>query len=436
MLHVKTAHDELAALYQSDSRPWVVGFSGGKDSTALLQLVYQTLAQLPEAARTKPVHVVCNDTLVEIPNVVAMVTDSLLKIEAAARKHNLPVAVGQTRPDLDQTFFVNIIGRGYPSPTNRFRWCTERMKIDPTSRYVRELVQANGEVIILLGARKAESATRAQALANREIAGSKLRRHSTLPRCLVATPIEDWTTQEVWAYLFQVPSPWGGDNRALFRLYSQADGGECPLVVDDTTPSCGNSRFGCWTCTVVETDKAMRGFIDSGDEKLEPLMAFRDWLRAARERREWRERARKNGVTTMKDGGDAWGPFTMDARQTILRKLLETEVKTGLTLISVDELLLIQRLWQQGDRFGSDTDLSVSKIIQKVKGTLMDGYSQFLEEGEDKLLRDICRRHQVSLEVMERLRAAEEKVAHLNRRDGVFNEIDEVFEHELASSQQ
>jgi hypothetical protein len=42
----------------------------------------------------------------------------------------------------------------------------------------------------------------------------------------------------------------------------------------------------------------------------------------------------------------------------------------------------------------------------------------------------------VSLEVMERLRAAEEKVAHLNRRDGVFNEIDEVFEHELASSQQ
>lgn len=433
MLNIETALHEVGELYLADSRPWVVGFSGGKDSTALLQLVFHSIGQLPEAARNKPIHVICNDTMVEIPNVVTMVADNLLKIEGAAKKLHLPITVGQTRPELDQTFFVNIIGRGYPSPTNRFRWCTERMKIDPTSAYIRELVHANGEVIILLGARKAESATRAQALANREIAGSRLRRHSKLPRCLVSTPIEDWDTQDVWAYLFQMASPWGGDNRALFRLYSQAEGGECPLVVDDTTPSCGNSRFGCWTCTVVETDKAMRGFIDSGDKKLEPLLEFRDWLKAAREKREWRERARKNGATTMRDGGEAWGPFTMEARQAILRKLLETEQKTDLKLITVDELLLIQRLWQQGDRFGSDTALSVSKIIQQTKGTLMDGYSQFLEESEDKLLRDICARHQVSLEVMERLRAAEEKVAHLNRRDGVFNEIDEVFEHELAS---
>lgn len=435
MLQARAALEQLSALYRADSRPWVVGYSGGKDSTALLQLVFQNLLALPEIERAKPVHVVTNDTLVEIPNVVGMVSESLLKIESAAKRLHLPLTVGQTRPELEHTFFVNIIGRGYPSPTNRFRWCTERMKINPTSRYIRELVQSNGEVIILLGARKAESTTRAQALANRQIVGTSLRNHSTLPRCLVSTPIEDWTTQEVWAYLFQTPSPWGGDNRALFKLYNQADGGECPLVVDDTTPSCGNSRFGCWTCTVVETDKAMRGFIDSGDDKLEPMLEFRDWLKAARERREWRERTRKNGSTTLKDGGDAWGPFTMDARRAILLKLLETEKATGFKLISVDELLLIQRLWQQGDRFGSDTDLSVSKIIQQVKGTLMDGYSQFLEETEDELLRGICRKHQVNLEVMERLRAAEEKVAHLNRRDGVFNEIDEVFEHELSTSE-
>ncbi|HET7625853.1 MAG TPA: DNA phosphorothioation system sulfurtransferase DndC [Verrucomicrobiae bacterium] len=365
--------------------------------------------------------------MVEIPNVAGMVTDSLIKIETAARRKQLPITVAQTRPELDDTFFVNIIGRGYPSPTNRFRWCTERMKIDPTSRYIRNLVESNGEVIILLGARKSESASRSQALANREITGSRLRTHSTLPRCLVSTPIEDWSTNDVWAYLFQVPSPWGGNNRALFGLYKQAEGGECPLVVDQSTPSCGNSRFGCWTCTVVETDKAMKGFIDSGDEKLEPLLEFRDWLKNAREKREWRERSRKNGVAKLSNGEDAWGPFTMEARQSILRRLLETEMETDMRLISVDELLYIQRLWQQGDRFGSDTDFSVSRILQEVKGTLMDGYAQFLEDGEDKLLRDICKRNGVPLETMERLRAAEEKVAHLNRRDGIFDDLDSIL---------
>jgi DNA sulfur modification protein DndC len=424
----------LSALYRVDTRPWVVGFSGGKDSTALLQLVFQMLQELPPHERVKQVHVVSNDTQVEIPQVAQMVVGALTGIETAARRQKLPITVAQTRPELDDTFFVNIIGRGYPSPTNRFRWCTERMKIDPTSRYIRTLVEANGEVIILLGARKSESATRAQALANREIAGSRLRTHATLPRCFVSTPIEDWSTQEVWAYLFQMASPWGGDNKGLFRLYSRADGGECPLVVDQSTPSCGNSRFGCWTCTVVETDKAMKGFVDSGDEQLEPLMEFRNFLKAARERRDWRERSRKNGVSTLKNGEDAWGPFTLEARQAILRRLLETELATELRLIAVDELLLIQRLWQQGDRFGSDTELSVSKIIQQVKGTLLDGYMQFLDEGDDQLLRDICKRHNVDLKVMERLRAAEEKVAHLNRRDGVFNEIDEILGHAAERS--
>jgi len=434
---MRTAHtalEELSSLYRADARPWVVGYSGGKDSTALLQLVFETLREVPTHERIKPVHVVCNDTLVEIPNVVRMLSDSLLKIESAARQQQLPVTVAQTRPELDETFFVNIIGRGYPSPTNRFRWCTARMKIDPTSNYIRSLVETKGEVIILLGARKAESSTRAQALANREISGSRLRTHATLPRCLVATPIEDWTTQEVWAYLFQNPSPWGGDNRALFRLYSQADGGECPLVVDTTTPSCGNSRFGCWTCTVVENDKAVEGFISSGDDTLEPLLEFRNFLKKARERRDWRERARKNGQEKLANGEDAWGPFTMVARKEILRRLLKTETASETQLISVDELLLIQRLWQQGDRFGSDTEYSVSRILQEVKGSLMNGYTQFLDEGEDKLLRELCKKHAVTLEVLERLRAAEEKVAHLNRRDGVFNEIDDIFEQSLAGS--
>jgi DNA sulfur modification protein DndC len=143
-----------------DQRPWIVGFSGGKDSTALLQLVFQALTELPRERLTKSVHVVSNDTRVEIPQVSAMVVESLAKIDTAAQELALPIKVAQTRPDIEDTFFVNLIGRGYPSPNSHFRWCTERMKIDPTSRYIKEVVDKHGEVIILLGARKAESGTR------------------------------------------------------------------------------------------------------------------------------------------------------------------------------------------------------------------------------------------------------------------------------------
>jgi DNA sulfur modification protein DndC len=81
-------------------------------------------------------------------------------------------------------------------------------------------------------------------------------------RSRVSNPIEFLTTEDVWAYLLQKANPWGGDNRALYKLYASARNGECPIQIDTSTPSCGNSRFGCWTCTVVEHDKASEGLLD------------------------------------------------------------------------------------------------------------------------------------------------------------------------------
>lgn len=424
---------EIHHLYKADSRPWVVGFSGGKDSTALLQILFYALLKLPPGERTKQVHVVSNDTRVEIPQVSAMVMATLHQIEEAAGQQGLPFSVAQTTPEIDQTFFVNLIGRGYPSPNTRFRWCTERMKIDPTSRHIQQVINERGEVIILLGARKAESTTRAQVMQNSAIEGSVLRRHSTLPRCFVYTPIEDWTTPEVWAFLLQTQSPWGGDNKELFRLYSKADGGECPLVIDTTTPSCGNSRFGCWVCTVVEHDKAMQGFIENGETDLEPLLEFRTFLKEVRSNRAWRERVRKNGDVRNQKGEEVWGPFTLEARKGILRRLLEAEKRVDYPLISVDELLLIQRLWKQGGRSlagpTADTDYSVAKILREIKGeSAMSSYLDLLEEGPDPLLQQICEKYGLKPELIERLKAEEEAVAHQKRRDSIFQKLDEILD--------
>lgn len=113
-----------------------------------------------------------------------------------------------------------------------------------------------------------------------------LRRHPDLPRVWVSNPIEFLTTEEVWAYLLQRPNPWGGDNRALYKLYANASNGECPIQIDTSTQSYGNSRFGCWTCTVVERDRASEGLLAAGDERMEHLLAFRETLLEFRPR-EW-----------------------------------------------------------------------------------------------------------------------------------------------------
>jgi len=414
--------------YREDKRPWIVGYSGGKDSTTLVQFVFHALMKLPAPERTKQVHIVSSDTLVEIPNVARMVTESLRKMQTAANKLELPITTALVKPQVDDTFFVNIIGRGYPSPNRWFRWCTERMKIDPTSKYILDVVSKHGEAIILLGARKDESATRAQVLSAYEIEGTVLRRHSTLPRCFVFAPLQDLTTQEVWFYLLGVKSPWGADNRELFALYKRAEGGECPLVIDESTPSCGNSRFGCWTCTVVDRDKAMEGFIDSGDEHLQPMLDFRNWLREIRDDAKLREQQRKNGQQGL-------GPFKFKTRKEILRRLLLLEKTTGQKLITIDELLLIQRIWQEGDRFSADTGCSVAAILRETKGeSAMASYLDLLEDSVDPVLERICTEHNLTPELLQRLRAAEERVAHLQRREGIFHEIDDILDSVPAAA--
>ncbi len=228
--------------------------------------------------RTKQVHVISSDTLVETPVIVGLIDQSLERIRTTARATHLPFSATKVQPVIGETFWVNLIGRGYPAPNRSFRWCTDRMKIQPADRFIMEQVSKSGEVIVILGVRKQESMTRAQVMSLARIKGSLLSRHRTLPNTFVYTPIADFSTEDVWGYLLQNPSPWGNNNRDLLALYKSANAGECPLVVDETTPSCGNSRFGCWVCTVVSKDHAMEAMVDGGEDWMIPLLEFRNLL--------------------------------------------------------------------------------------------------------------------------------------------------------------
>lgn len=140
--------EELLDEYrQEHGWPWIIGYSGGKDSTLVTHLVFDMLLSLPPSQRTRPVHIVANDTLVESPLVVQHIIESMEEIEGAASAFRLPIITKITRPAPDQSFWVNLIGRGYPSPNRSFRWCTDRMKILPTSRYIKSQVDQAGRVV-------------------------------------------------------------------------------------------------------------------------------------------------------------------------------------------------------------------------------------------------------------------------------------------------
>ena len=107
---------ELLSLYKSDERPWVVAFSGGKDSTVLLQLIYEMLLE-NHTTVSKPVLVLCSDTGVELPNVVRYLRNALRKVIRHSSKHSIRLKVRIIRPQPEKSFCGMLIGKGYPSPT-------------------------------------------------------------------------------------------------------------------------------------------------------------------------------------------------------------------------------------------------------------------------------------------------------------------------------
>lgn len=364
MKDFRALSSEIQEVYLGDSIPWVIGFSGGKDSTTVLQMVFYALSELPKEKLSKEIHVLSNDTLVENPAIVRRVNEQLKKIEVYGKSKLFDhkpqfFNVIRVTPKLEDTFWVNLIGKGYPSPNRWFRWCTQRMKITPTSNYILNTVNKHGRAIIVLGTRKAESPNRAVAMENYNN-GERLRKH-TLPNAFVYAPIADLSNNEVWSYLLQCPNPWDGSNRKLLALYKNAcSGGECPFVIETGTQSCGKSRFGCWVCTVVARDRSMENFIDNGDSWMEVLLDFRNWLCEIRQQT-------NQYMPRRFESNAKFGPFLIRTRQKILDKLLRIQKQSPVELITKNEIDYIHELLKK-ERRGK-----VKKGLQKFVFGLPNG---------------------------------------------------------------
>jgi DNA sulfur modification protein DndC len=417
---------KLQDLYINDPRPWLVGFSGGKDSTLVASLLFNTIASVPEKHRNKPVTIMCTDTRVEIPAIAETINSTLKRMRKFSQKAGLNIEVVLLKPPPEQSFWVNIIGRGYPPPNRVFRWCTQRMKIDPVTTFVNQRIGHWGSAILHLGARRAESSQRAQTMAGREQRNG-LNRHPDLPRVWVSNPIEYLTTEEVWAYLLQNINLWGDDNRTLYKLYTNASNGECPIQIDTSTPSCGNSRFGCWTCTVVERDKTSEGLLASGDERMEKMIEFRQTLL------DYRDPA--NGKRDLKrmNGNDGPGPLHIRARRTLLDNLLKLQEEIGLKLISPEELLLIQQLWKAARE--PDDGRGVARIMNKQRGIIMNTDLNQLNSLR-KIEEDVAKELDIRADTLGRMLAKVEEYSESHRAQGMPDDLLNILKDDLSVKEQ
>ena len=445
--------NEIQGLYLADQRPWIIGYSGGKDSTTILSLVYSALLRLPKDKLTKHIYVVSSDTLVETPVVVDMIQTVLNIINRQAVIDCLPMTAHSVTPKPDQTFWVNLLGRGYPAPTQTFRWCTERMKINPVSAFIIDKVAKFGEVIVVLGSRSQESSSRAQVIAKHRITGSLLSRHTSLPNAYTYMPIENWSADEVWEYLMSAPCPWEGTNRQLFELYKGSNAGECPLVIDTSTPSCGNSRFGCWTCTVVTKDKAIEGLIETGESWMQPILDFRNELYYStlpENKNSYRNFKRRTGKVSYARGDISNddnteikhipGPYWLSVRKNWLKKLLQIEKAIrdsgrDIELIKRDELQQIRQFWLRDPNEPDWTD-SLPAIYLSVYGNEIDWVENdagAFTEPDAKLLQEIEAEHGAPAEMLMKLIEIELSMSGLNIRKGILNKIENVLKMDWGS---
>ncbi|PSM47329.1 DNA phosphorothioation system sulfurtransferase DndC [Chroococcidiopsis sp. CCALA 051] len=447
---------EIQELYCSDAIPWCVGYSGGKDSTATLQLVWNAIASLPLEKRNKKIHIMTTDTQVENPFVSTWVCNSLEQMKIAAEQQKMPVEPHLLHPAVKDTFWVNLIGKGYPAPRMRFRWCTERLKIQPANNFIRSMVRDNGEVILVLGMRKTESTKRAIIMEKHEErrVRDRLSPRSSLINSLVYTPIEDWRTDEVWLYLMQWQNPWGYSNKDLFTMYRGATAdNECPLVVDTSTPSCGDSRFGCWVCTMVSKDKSMEAMIQNDEEKewMQPLLDIRNDLDVQddRDKRDFRRIWGEVQLFERNHNGELSvepipGPYTKYWREHWLRRVLEAQTQVrctapenmrDITLITTEELSEIRRIWLEEKH---EFDDSLPRIYAEVTGeSFIDirpgaDYS-LLGSDEWNVLEEICDGDAMHLELMAKLLDTERQFRKMARRVGIYDALEKCFKSSSRS---
>lgn len=296
----------------------IVSYSGGKDSTVTLELVLEALK-----GTDKQLIIMTADTLLEIPFYQEYVNRNRLAIQSYIDSEGINARMITVIPPWDKTFWVSVLGKGYPSSHHSFKWCTQQLKIDPITAMTEALTKGV-EYMVFVGIRQAESARRAKTYKDKDFRPNNY------------APILYWSTQEVWTHLLTEPCPWG-NHEELVKVYKYASD-EC--VYGDVKNVCiGNARYGCWICPLQTNSQLKILSFATGEDRYLLLKQYKDALQAMAQNWSLRSKFRRNG-------DEGVGPFLVEIRQELHGKLKELESKTGWQLIRPEEEEIIFKYWE------------------------------------------------------------------------------------------
>lgn len=312
-------------------RHWAVAYSGGKDSTATVAFVLWAL----RAGKVEPpasLHVLFADTRQELPPLQ----------RAAMRILDMVRAEGYTAevvlPKMEDRFYVYVLGRGVPPPSNTFRWCTPQLKIEPMHAALQSIRAATGEKMLMLtGVRLGESAARDQRIAvscskDSGECGQGWFQVAT-PESLADTlaPLLHWRLCHVYDWLYFEDSRHGLDTSGVAAVYGEDD-----------------VRTGCIGCNLASRDNALERLIRQPEwAHLSPLLELRPLFA---ELKLAKNRKRKSEPEMRKDGKWAQnvqrlGPLTMEARAYGLERVKDIQGRAGVNLIDAEEEACIRQMW-------------------------------------------------------------------------------------------
>ena len=358
-------------VFGAGHRHWTIGFSGGKDSGTVASLVPH-LIRTGKVPRPETLTVLYADTRMELPPLRAAADEML----AALRGMGIRTQV--VLPPMEDRFFVYMLGRGVPPPSNTFRWCTPMLKVDPMVSALRSLREFSGEkVLMITGVQVGESAARDGRIAlscgkNGAECGQGWFQETT-PESVADTlaPILHWRVCHVWQWLRDYAPELGFPTRLIAESYG---GDEAEEI---------NARTGCVGCNLASRDLALEAIVRNPKwEHLAPLMELREVY--AELKRPWR-RLRKDGTERRKDGvmvqnPNRMGPLTFEAREWGLDQIKRIQAAARVDLINSDEELAIRtmianRTWPNG------WDVSEPRADVPMHETIGDGVVQpvFLE---------------------------------------------------------
>ncbi len=330
--------------YGAQYEHWAIAFSGGKDSATVLSAVIH-LIETGRVKRPASLTVLMSDTRMELPPLFASAMQIMQEVRD--RGHTAEVVW----PEMDDRFFVYMLGRGVPPPSNTFRWCTAQLKIEPMEAALKGLRDKYGKKFLMLtGVRIGESAARDARIAvscgkNNSECGQGWYQEAT-PEDVADTlaPILHWRLCHVWDWLTFEASEHRFSTKFIAAVYGQDENLET------------HARTGCVGCNLASRDMALEGIIKRPEwAGFAPLMELRPLY--AELKKPW-NRLRQDGTETRKDGSLVsnpcrMGPLTLEARRWGFSRVCDIQRRAGVDLINPDEQQRILQLiaantWPRG----------------------------------------------------------------------------------------